>query len=161
MITLLDIEGFPKKSLKNKNIMLYRAFALIDDDEMNINPHIDLFAIDEESAIQRMINTDLTEEQRETFFQNAMNGNLHNPKNLNEPFIISFATIKIPTRELTEKDLVDGGGEIYFKDNILSVSIFDKMYILDVYDKRVTSLKLERLDDEWSFKIVEIEIEPV
>lgn len=133
-----DLKDFPKALLKEDEIHLYKAFKLLNlDDEMKININIDLLSLSEEIAVSRMINEMNTDELSE------LTSELASFKNDNTtPTIISFAKFIFDKNYLLERELVDQG-EIYFKDGVISITLNDKEYEIDVYDKYLTDINIE------------------
>lgn len=116
-----EIENFPKELLKKKTLNLYKAFIIKDsEDEMRINQSADLLAITEEDAVADLIKNSISSE---------------NPIQPNTE--ISFAVFKVDLKDMENKELLDNG-EDYFKDGILFITLKDKIYKIDVYDKIIT-----------------------
>lgn len=133
-----DLKDFPKALLKEDEIHLYKAFKLLNlDDEMKININIDLLSLSEEIAVSRMINEMNTDELSELTSELASF-----KKDDATPTIISFAKFIFDKNYLLERELVDQG-EIYFKDGVISITLNDKEYEIDVYDKYLTDINIE------------------
>ena len=117
-----EIEGFPKALLKKKTLPLYKAFVIKDPDEsMQINSSIDLLAITEEKAIETLLSSMSTEELEEW---KQVDPNQR---------IISFAIFKLNMEHLKQMELVDHG-DIFFEDNMISITLRDKLYTIAVKD---------------------------
>lgn len=133
---LKELEGFPKTLLKKKSLPVYKAFIITDPEEyMDIKVDVDLLALTEEAAVRSMINELSLEEI---------------------PYVkgrtISFAVIEIEKESLDSIDLVDHE-EIFFKDEIISITLKDKIYQINVYDKILEDVSIE-IDANTEIKLV-------
>ena len=141
-----EIKGFPKDLLKKKTLTLYKAFQIKDpDDEMQVNVSADLLAITEVAAVEQFLRT--------TSFLDFTDGILDDK-------IISFAVFELDMKDLLKKDLLLNGGEDYFQDDILFISIKDKIYDIKVGDKMVTTIKAEA-DDSGMLHLSHLEMEDI
>lgn len=135
-----EVKGIPKELLKGKTVPLYKAFVLTNsEDEMKINTSIDLLAISKEDAVQELINNIEMGE----LYQSLMD--------LSNKTIISFAIIKIDKDDLLTKDLVDEG-DPYFENGILSITLKDKKFKVDVVDNILQNIVIN-VDDKTQRKI--------
>lgn len=125
MKTLNDLD-LSKDILKKKNIRLYKAFKLKEDDEMVINPAVDILSLSHEAAIQFMIN-DMSLEEAQGL----------------ENEIINFAVIEFKTDYLLPLSLLENDDDVYFNNDSLSISIRDKIYKISVEDKLVKEIDVE------------------
>lgn len=133
---LKDLEGFPKNLLKKKSLPIYKAFIITDPEEyMDVKVDIDLLAITEEAAVRALINDLPLDEIQDV-----------------KGKTISFAIITIEKESLDTKDVVDHG-DIYFKDEILSITLKDKIYQIDVYDKILEDVTID-IDENTEIKLV-------
>lgn len=133
---LKDLEGFPKNLLKKKSLPTYKAFIISDPEEyMDIKVDVDLLAITEEAAVRALIN-DLPLEEIQDIKGKT----------------ISFAIIEIEKESLETKDVVDHG-DIYFKDEIISITLKDKIYQINVYDKILEDVTID-IDANTEMKLV-------
>ena len=132
---ITDIEGFPKALLKKKEIPLYKAFIIINpDDVMNINSNIDILSITQEAAVASLVNELPLDEA------NELKGK-----------VISFAIIKLQKDDLLTKDIVDEG-EPYFENDHLSITLKDKIFKIDVEDKLIDELDIT-VDEKTEYRI--------
>lgn len=130
-----EIEGFPKELLKGKTVSLYKAYLFENsEDEMNINTSIDLLAISKEAALEQMMN--------DIPLESTWNDLL---TKLWDRETISFAVIKLDKADLLKKDIVDEG-DVFFENGVLSITLKDKQYKIDVEDNYCDNITIE--DDE-------------
>lgn len=125
MKTLNDLD-LSKEILKKKNIRLYKAFKLKEDDEMIINPAVDVLSLSHEAAIQYMIN-DMSLEEAQGLANETIN----------------FAVIVFKTDYLLPLSLLENDDDVYFNNDSLSISIRDKIYKISVEDKVVKEIEVE------------------
>ena len=132
---ITEIEGFPKALLKKKEIPLYKAFIILDsDDVMNINSNIDILSITQEAAVISLVN--------ELPLDDAMNL---------KGKIISFAIIKLQKDDLLTKDIVDEG-EPYFQNDNIAITLDKKIFKIDVEDKMIEELDIT-IDERTEYRI--------
>ena len=133
---LKELEGFPKTLLKKKSLPVYKAFIITDPEEyMDVKVDIDLLALSEEAAVKAMINELPLEEIPDV-----------------KGSTISFAVIEIEKESLDSTELVDHG-EIFFKDEIMSITLKDKIYQINVYDKVLEDVTID-IDANTEIKLV-------
>lgn len=134
-MTIKDVENFPKEILKKKNLEFYKAFIIHDPSEtMKVNSNIDLLGITMEAAVASLVNTLPIDE--------AMNI---------KGKCVSFAIFRVKKDELLEKDLVDNG-DINFENGMISITLKDKIYIIDVEDKIVEDINIE-IDPKTEYRV--------
>lgn len=134
-MTIKDVENFPKEILKKKNLEFYKAFIIHDPSEtMKVNSNIDLLGITMEAAVASLVNTLPIDE--------AMNI---------KGKCVSFAIFRVKKDELLEKDLVDNG-DINFENGMISITLKDKIYIIDVEDKIVQDINIE-IDPKTEYRV--------
>lgn len=132
-----EVEGFPKELLKGKTVPLYKAFFFTNsEEEMKINTSIDMLAISKEDALVELINQSPLEDT----ILSTWSGNT-----------ISFAVIKLDKADLLTKDLVDEG-DIFFENGIISVTLRDKIYKVDVVDHILKNISIQ-IDDKTQRRI--------
>ena len=132
-----EVEGFPKELLKGKTVPLYKAFCFTNsEEEMKINTSIDMLAISKEDALVELINQSPLEDT----ILSTWSGNT-----------ISFAVIKLDKADLITKDLVDEG-DIFFENGIISVTLRDKIYKVDVVDHILKNISIQ-IDDKTQRRI--------
>ena len=132
---ITEIEGFPKALLKKREIPLYKAFIILDsDDVMNINSNIDILSITQEAAVISLVN--------ELPLDDAMNL---------KGKIISFAIIKLQKDDLLTKDIVDEG-EPYFQNDNIAITLDKKIFKIDVEDKMIEELDIT-IDERTEYRI--------
>ena len=132
-----EVEGFPKELLKGKTVPLYKAFFFTNsEEEMKINTSIDMLAISKEDALVELINQSPLEDT----ILSTWSGNT-----------ISFAVIKLDKADLLTKDLVDEG-DIFFENGIISVTLRDKLYKVDVVDYILRNISIQ-IDDKTQRRI--------
>lgn len=123
---LKDVKNIPNEILKKKNIDFYKAFIIHDpDDTMRVNSNIDILGITEEAAVASLVNTLPLEDALDI-----------------KGKCISFAIFRIKKEELMEKDLVDAG-DIKFENGLISVTLRDKIYTIDVEDKIIENIDID------------------
>ena len=132
-----EVQGFPKELLKHKTVPLYKAFLFTDsEEEMKINTSIDLLAISKEAALEVLVN----ESPIEDILSNTLTGK-----------VVSFAVIKLDKDDLLTKDLVDAG-DVFFENGVLSVTLKDKKFKIDVEDHILKDLVIS-IDENTHRKI--------
>lgn len=132
---LKDVENFPSEILKKKNIEFYKAFIIHDPSEsMKVNSNIDILGITQEAAVASLVNTLPLEEALDI-----------------KGKCISFAIFRIKRDELLEKDLTDAG-EISFENGLISITLKDKVYIIDVEDKIIEDITID-IDPKTEYRI--------
>ena len=132
-----EVEGFPKELLKGKTVPLYKAFFFTNsEEEMKINTSIDMLAISKEDALVELINQSPLEDT----ILSTWSGNT-----------ISFAVIKLDKADLLTKDLVDEG-DVFFENGIISVTLRDKLYKVDVVDYILRNVSIQ-IDDKTQRRI--------
>ena len=132
-----EVEGFPKELLKGKTVPLYKAFFFTNsEEEMKINTSIDMLAISKEDALVELINQSPLEDT----ILSTWSGNT-----------ISFAVIKLDKADLLTKDLVDEG-DVFFENGIISVTLRDKIYKVDVVDHILKNISIQ-IDDKTQRRI--------
>ena len=136
-----EIKGFPKELLKGKTIPLYKAYFFADsEDEMKINTSIDLLSISKEAAVEQLVN--------ELPMQDVVDG-IYATTILNH--VVSFAVIKLDKADLLTKDVIDDG-DVFFENGVLSISLRDKLYKVDVEDNILESITI-KIDDKTEKRI--------
>ena len=134
---LSEVKNFPKALLKGKTLPLYKAFMVSSqEDELKIDTNIALLAVSKEAAIEQMVN----EGNFEQFFGDVIDS-ITESKN----YIISFVIIKLDLKDLLTKDIMDHG-DVFFEDDILSITLADKIYKIDVEDDILVSATFDRKD---------------
>lgn len=145
---ITELEGIAKGLLKKKTLPLYKAFYIKEEgEEMRVNTAVDLLALSEKAALEEFVNNDpdYGEYLRSTYLEN------------NDKFsTICFAVFQIDMKDLKEKDLLDEG-DVFFKNDVLSITLNDKIYKVDVIDKDIRNLVMEFLDNRWKIKDLEME----
>ena len=132
-----EVEGFPKELLKGKTVPLYKAFFFTNsEEEMKINTSIDMLAISKEDALVELINQSPLEDT----ILSTWSGNT-----------ISFAIIKLDKADLLTKELVDEG-DVFFENGIISVTLRDKIYKVDVVDHILKNISIQ-IDDKTQRRI--------
>lgn len=135
MTTINDVKGFPKELLKKKNVPLYKAFIIHDPDTtMNVNTSIDILAISEEAAVASLVN--------ELPLEEAMNI---------KGKVVSFAIFKLLKEDLITKPLVDAG-DVFFENDLVSITLNGKIYEIDVEDKRIDDITIN-VDEKTEYRI--------
>lgn len=132
---LKDVENIPKEILKKKNVEFYKAFIIHDPaDTMRVNSNIDILGITQEAAVASLVNTLPLDEALDI-----------------KGKCISFAIFRITKEELAEKDLTDAG-DISFENGLISITLKDKIYTIDVEDKIVEDITIE-IDPKTEYRI--------
>jgi hypothetical protein len=135
MTLIRDITGFPKEILKKKYVLLYKAFIIQDTGTtMNVNPNIDILAITEEAAVASLVNELPLDEAM------AIKGK-----------VVSFAIFKMIKDAFVEKPVVDAG-DVFFENDMLSVTLAGKLYEVDVDDKRIDDITID-IDEKTEYRI--------
>lgn len=151
MKKITDIKDFPKGWLetgpKNTSLNLYKAFIVTDPDEkMEIKQSIDLLSTTLWGAVMQLMNTFSFDELDEI-------------KRAKEKPIISIVCIVLDLEDLLKKDLVDEG-DLYYENDILAITLKDKVFDVLVGDFYLTSFnwsadpKTEKRDYDFSMKAV-------
>lgn len=134
-MTIAEVKGFPKELLKKKNVPLYKAFIVVDEEMvMNVNCDIDVLAISKEAAVASLINELPLEEA------NDIRGK-----------VISFAIFKLLKEDFITKPVVDAG-DVYFENDMLSITLRNKLYDIDVCDVRIDEVTID-IDPRTEFRI--------
>ena len=134
-MTITDVKGFPKELLKKKYVPLYKAFIVVDEEMvMNVNCDIDVLAISKEAAVASLINELPLEEA------NDIRGK-----------VISFAIFKLLKEDFVTKPVVDAG-DIFFENDILSITLRHKIYEIDVCDTRIDEVTID-IDPRTEYRI--------
>ena len=154
---ITEVEGFPKSLLKKKTIPLYKAFYIeTDDEEMKVSTSADLFAISEKAAFEAFINEN---DNYKKYMQSWLSEKMDISKPVEDcSLTISFAIFEMDTKDLKEKDLLDEG-EVFFQNDLISVTLTDKLYKVNVIDKTIIKFGAEYKDGRW--KVTEFEMEDV
>lgn len=134
---LSEVKNFPKALLKGKTLPLYKAFMVSSqEDELKIDTNIALLAVSKEAAIEQMVN----EGKMEQLFGEIVDS-ITEGKN----YIISFVVIKLDLKDLLTKDVLDYG-DVFFEDDILSITLADKIYKIDVEDDILVNASFDKKD---------------
>ena len=135
MSLIHDVSGFPKEVLKKKYMPLYKAFIIHDPETaMNVNSNIDILAITEEAAVASLVNELALDDAM------AIKGK-----------IVSFAIFKMLKDDFVTKPVVDAG-DVYFENDLLSVTLAGKLYEVDVEDKRIDDITID-IDEKTEYRI--------
>jgi len=134
-MTIADVKGFPKELLKKKYVPVYKAFIVVDEEMvMNVNCDIDVLAITKEAAVASLINELPLEEAQ----------NIRGK-------VISFAIFKLLKEDLITKPVVDIG-DVYFENDMLSITLRHKIYEIDVCDARIDDVTID-IDPRTEYRI--------
>lgn len=134
-MTIADVKGFPKELLKKKYVPVYKAFIVVDEEMvMNVNCDIDVLAITKEAAVASLINELPLEEAQ----------NIRGK-------VISFAIFKLLKEDLVTKPVVDIG-DVYFENDMLSITLRQKIYEIDVCDARIDDVTID-IDPRTEYRI--------
>ena len=132
---ITEVEHFPKELLRKKSVSLYKAFIIHDQDEvMNIDSNIDILAITEEAAVTSLVN--------ELPLDEAMDI---------KGKIISFAIFKLLKDDFVTKPVVDHG-DVFFNRNMLSITLKNKIFDVDVKDMRIEDITID-IDPKTEYRI--------
>lgn len=134
-MTINEVENLPKTFLKKKNLEFYKAFIIHDPSEiMKVNSNIDLLGITMEAAVASLVNSLPIDEAMDI-----------------KGKCVSFAIFRIKKDELLEKNLVDNG-DINFENGMISITLKDKVYIIDVEDKIIQDITID-IDPKTEYRI--------
>lgn len=134
-MNIRELEGFPKSLLKKDQIPFYRAFIITNpDDAMHINTSVDILSITMNAAIISLIN------EKRIVDPSEIKGR-----------IISFAIFEINRYELEKKDIVDEG-DVYFKNENISITLKDKQYDIRVEDYILDDITID-IDPTTEYRI--------
>jgi hypothetical protein len=123
----------PKYLNKKKKINLYKAFILNPGERMDIKEDADIFGLSYEAAVQFMLySTDKSIDLKDKE--------------------IAFVIFTIERSYLDTHDLIDEG-EVYYKDDNISITLKDKPYKMDVESKIVDEIDVE-INDKTEVKTI-------
>ena len=130
-----EVKGFPKEILKKKKVPFYKAFIIHDvGTELKVNSDIDILAITQEAAVASLVN--------ELPLEEAMNI---------KGEIVSFAIFRLKKDDFISKPVVDAG-ETFFEKDLLSLTLKDKLFDVDVEDKRIDDITID-IDEKTEYRI--------
>ena len=132
---ITDVKSFPKELLKKKKVPLYKAFIIHDvGTKMEVNSSIDILSITKEAAIASLVN--------ELPLEEALNI---------KGEIVTFAIFKVHKDDFVNKPTIDGG-DIFFKNDRLSITLKDKQFDVDVEDLRIDDITID-IDEKTEYRI--------
>lgn len=151
-----ELKEFPKSLLKKKHLTLYKAFVFENaEDEMKINTNIDVLAITKEAAIikllSEMANDAFTSSDENFGKSNAITDNL-----FGSGMVVSLAIIKLDTKDLLTKDIIDNG-DVFFENDLLSITLQDKIYVVDVEDVKINKISVTVDSDSTTVVLSDLE----
>lgn len=134
MITLRDI-SLPACLSKKKKIQFYKAFILKDGESMVVNEDCDICGLTPEAAIQYMLYSTNPEDCQH------LTGTT-----------ICFAIFEVDRNILNTTPLVDTG-DVYNKDDNISITLKGKPYKIDVMEKVIEDIEVE-IGDRNEIKLI-------
>lgn len=122
MTTFKDIDlDIPKEVSKKKKIKIYKAFIAENGGELQIDVNIDLFSLNQQEAIERVIRLSNDSYENKT---------------------IPVVVLTLPKEELYEKPLVDHG-DVFTSGQTFSLTLKDKIYEIGLEMYLVVSYDVE------------------
>lgn len=190
MPTIKDVKEIPSKMLKGDTFDVYKAYFFNkeqdEDYKMSVNENVDMFGITPEAAVNELLRSIPSEvfvaqvngELDELLGGNGIDSdkkwiyrdlivNLDGKVKDRDVFVVEMTDVVVPIltihlnmEDLKDKNLIEDSEEVVFHDDVIGLTLTDKLYEIECGMQRLVSFKITIGTDGFR-EVSEIKLEEV